>query len=148
MIMLPSIGDPVIKSAAGTSYTLTRGIIGFDIEDDSELVRSVINGHQTIIQGSGEFINGTIDVYALSLADMAAIQSLKYTSVRLWPFGRGAIPATTPTKYYPYVDVVLTKVYPYHAKSRMYLDAIILTFASVDPYTLSWAADSGMGSPV
>ena len=145
MILVPAILDPVIKSAAGTSYTLTNAVVDYSIDDlDAELVTSVLNGDQALLS-RGEYFSGTIDYYNISLANYLAIKALQGALVRLWPIGTGAIGSTSPQYYYPYVDVIITSVKPYHRNRKLYMDAMIITFVSQKYYTLARAIDNGLG---
>lgn len=145
MILIPTISDPVLKSAGGTSYTLINAICDWNIdESDDELLTSVINGDRTLLQ-KGNYFNGEIDYYRLSVATYVALKALKGTLCRLWPFGQGAIGQTTPQYYYPYVDVLVTQVKPYHRESKYYIDACIISVVSHKYYTLVRATDTGEG---
>lgn len=145
MIIVPDILSPVIRTTAGVSYTLTNAICDYDIDAlDAEVVRSVLNGDQALIS-RGEYFGGEIDYYGLSLATYLAMKALQGAVVRLWPLGSGAIGTTSPQYYYPYVDVILSSVRPYHRNSKLYLDAVIITFTSQKYYTLARAIDNGLG---
>lgn len=146
MMYLPTVGAPVIKTAAGTVYTLASGILEYEIEKDQELLKSVITGARAVLD-RGTWFGGEIDYFQpANLAEYAALKALKGATVRLWPFGAGTIPNANPLKWYPYVDVILVDVKPYHRKSKYYLDALILSFESAAEYTLTWANDDGMGA--
>lgn len=146
MIHVPEILSPSIKSAAGTVYALTNAVVDYNIDElDSELVKSVLNGDQAVLT-RGEYFSGTIDYYGMNYDTYAAIKALQGAVVRLWPLGTGAIGTSNPQYYYPYVDVLFTSVRPYHRNSKLYLDALIITFSSQRYYSLHKAADNGSGS--
>ncbi|MDD3535354.1 MAG: hypothetical protein PHC50_04325 [Candidatus Cloacimonetes bacterium] len=142
--IVPEVKDPVIL-VSDVQKTLTGGIISF-VPDAHEfdVRRSVINGDADIVS-RGEYASGTIDMLSISNADYLIVKALQGTVVRLWPFGTGGIPSTA--KYYPYLDVIITRVYPYHRNKIYYLDACIIEFVSENKYTLQRASDTGMPSP-
>jgi len=147
MILVPEILDPVLKSAGGTSYTLTNAILDYDIDDSTdELVTSVLNGDQAVIEG-GDYFRGEIDYHGVSVANYVALKALQRTLCRLWPFGQGSIAGSSPARYYPYVDVIILSVKPYHRNNRLYVDACIISFVSQKYYTLVRAADNGIPVP-
>jgi hypothetical protein len=140
------VGD--IKSPAiwtgSAQLELTDALVSLDVDEhDYSIERSVINGHADIISRD-EYLRGNIDYYAVSHANYLVLKDLQGTEKRLWPLGTGAIAGVSPTRYYPYVDVIITRVYPYHRNNAMYYDACIIEFESVDPYTLARAADTGI----
>lgn len=145
MIQVPEVLDPVMRSVAGTSYTLIGANVEYDIDAlDAELVKSVLNGDQALLT-RGEYFSGQIDYFGMSLADYVAIKALQGAIVRLWPLGTGSIGVTNPQYYYPYVDVLVTSVRPYHRDKKLYMDAMIITFTSQKYYTLVRATDNGLG---
>jgi hypothetical protein len=145
MIGLTEILDPVIKTAGGTSYTLTNATVDYGIDDSQdELVRSVIDGKYAIIE-HGDYFKAEIDVFGLSWANYAAIKALKGAVVRLWPFGQSAIAGTSPQVWYPYLDALVVAVKPYYRDNAYYYDAAVLTLISEEPYELDRAADDGLG---
>jgi len=146
MIWLPTIGQPVIKTAAGTEYTLSTATIDIEPVSDIEVVRSVLTKVASVID-RGDILRGEINYWdAASLAEYAAIRALKGATVRIWPFGYGSIPNTSPIKYYPYVNVIFVNVVPYYKNNKYYYDALIITFESLEEYTLTWATDDGLGT--
>lgn len=146
MILFDPIGNPKIETEAGAYLTLTNAVVNYDIDvHDYELLRSVINGSADIIS-RGEYFKGSIDWHGGTAANHTTLKALQGVAKRLWPFGTGQIAGSDPERYYPYVDVIVTRVYPYHKNSQYYLDAIIIEFESVMPYTLAQATDTGIPS--
>ncbi len=144
MILVPTIKDPVLRYD-GTSYTLTNAIPDYQIDEpDFDLVRSVIDQTAHIIE-RGEFFKGSIDYYGISVSTYTAIKALKGRVVRLWFYGNGSIPDTM--YYYPYVDVIITSVRPYHRNRKYYYDACIIEFESQTTYTMQRASDTGIPDP-
>ena len=142
VIYVPVIRNPEVMSAANVRYELVNAVVDYNIDDHQfELVRSVIDGTADVIS-YGEFFNGSINYYNMTLAVNNALKALQGKVVRLWPFGVGEIPGTF--LWYPWVDVVLTSVRPYHKKNAYYLDALIMEFESQKPYTLARASASGL----
>jgi hypothetical protein len=142
MILIPEIKSPVIRTQNDTTYTLSNASVDYDIDvPDIEVIKSVINGDQAIIN-RGDYFNGSIDYFGISQNDYIGIKALQGSIVRLWPFGTGLIPNTN--TYYPYVDVILTSIQPYHRNKKYYIDACILNFVSVHPYSLALATDTGV----
>lgn len=142
MIALPAIGTPVIRFGT-TNYALTDVSPEWDIDQhDYDLLKSVINGDRELV-AKGKYFGGKITIYNVSRANMALYRSMNGTVVRLWPFGAGLIAGTSPARYYPYVDVIVLSVVPFHESQRYYMDACVLTVASQKYYTLAEAADMG-----
>jgi hypothetical protein len=142
MILVPEILDPVIRIDT-TLHTLTNAITDYNPDAvQGEDVESVIDGTASIIY-KGKRFNGEIVVYGINKALFDALRAAERTVVRLWPYGRGTIPNTNPQKYYPYVDVLLREVTPFHKDNALYLDAMIIKVKSQSYYTLTQAADTG-----
>ena len=143
MILIPEIKSPVIRTQDNTTYTLSNASVDYDIDiPDIEVIKSVVNGDQAIIN-RGDYFNGSIDYFGISKNDYIGIKALQGSIVRLWPFGTGLIPQDT-SSYYPYVDVILTSIQPYHRNKKYYIDACIINFVSVHPYSLTLASDTGV----
>ena len=137
------IKDPAIM-VGSTQVTLTGGIIDYQIDEhDYSIERSPINGHADIISHD-EYFKGSIDYHGVTHANYLLLKALQATTARIWPLGTGAIAGVTPTRYYPYFDAIITRIYPYHRNNQMYYDACIIEFQSQDPYTLVRAADTGI----
>ena len=66
------------------------------------------------------------------------------TVVRLWFFGTGKI-SSSPDKYYPYTDCIVTNVVPFHQNQKLYEDACIIYLESQKCYTLVQADNDGVG---
>lgn len=142
MILLPEIKDPIVMLPTG-ALTLAGAATDYNIDvHDFTAYRSVINGHLSIVS-RGEFFEGSIDIFNANKVQYGAIKGLVGNIVRLWPFGAGEV-SLNPLRYYPYVDVLIKTAVPYHKNNALYVDAIIITFASVDPYTVKLAGDTGI----
>lgn len=142
MIYVPAILDPEIMTAANVRYNLVNAIVDYNIDDHQfELVRSVIDGTGEMLSW-GEYFRGSITYYDMTLSVNNAIKALQGAQVRLWPFGVGGISGTS--LFYPWVDVILVSVRPFHRRSAYYLDALIIDFESQKPYTLARASTSGL----
>lgn len=143
MILVPEILDPVMRYGT-TDYTLSKAITDYDIDQNiGEVVESVIDGTVSSIH-HGKRFSGEITVYGISAATYASYKALERLTVRLWPFGRGGIPNTSPAKYYPYTDVHIEAVTPFHADNKLFIDAAIIRFKSVSYYTMVQASDTGI----
>lgn len=145
MIVVPDIQFPVML-VSGSQLTLTNATIDYNMDrHDHEVRRSVINGDADIVS-RGEYFDGRIDWHFLAYTSYTAMKALQGTTVRLWPFGTGAIGTTQPQLYYPYVDVLITSVRPYHRNTIYVYDAAIIEFVSKSQYTIVRAADTGIVS--
>ncbi|MDD2230786.1 MAG: hypothetical protein PHY48_15475 [Candidatus Cloacimonetes bacterium] len=145
MILIPEIREPVIL-VNEAQMTLSNASIDYDPDDhDYTMYRSVING-AAILVSRGEYFKGTIDVFDITFTNYSTIKSIVGQVIRLWPFGTGfwPLPPAPAVGYYPYVDVLITKVSPYHRNNAFYIDACIISFESEMPYTLSLATDTGL----
>lgn len=144
MILVPEIKDPALI-IDGTQTTLNGAFVDYSPDShDYQLRRSVIDGTANIIS-RGEYFRGTIDWHDLSILQYSKLKSAVGTATRLWPYGTGAIPNTSPQTYYPYVDVIITEVRPYHRSNAHYIDAVIISFESEKPYTVTRAPTAGTG---
>lgn len=143
--IVPEIKDPVVL-INNQQKTITGGITTFlpDVHD-FDVHRSPITGHADIVS-RGEYASGTIDVFDISIADYTSLKGMQGTSTRLWPFGTGGIPGTI--LYYPFVDIIITRVYPYHKNQIYYLDACVIEFISQKKYTLKREQTNGVGGGV
>ncbi|MDD4310235.1 MAG: hypothetical protein PHO32_07630 [Candidatus Cloacimonetes bacterium] len=143
MIKLPEINSPVIRTEAGVTYTLANATIDYGIDNmDGELLVSVLNGDRMLYK-KGDYFDGEIDM-PVTYANYVAFKALTGEVVRLWMFGTGAVPDTSPQKFYPYCDVIITHVKPYYKNNKYYYDACTITFASEQYYSIAYAGDSGL----
>jgi len=146
MILIPEIKDPVIYMNEA-STTLNGAYVDYSPDShEYSLRRSVIDGTANLIS-RGEYFIGSIDWHGLSLANYRKLKDAVGTVIRLWPYGRGPIPNTSPQSFYPYVDVIIKEVRPYHRNNAYYVDACIIRLESEKPYTLVRATDSGIPGP-
>ena len=143
MILVPEIRDPVVLVGAA-QVTLTNAIIDYDVDKhDYDIRRSVINGYGHIVS-RGDFFTGRIDWHGITLSQYIAFKALQGTTVRLWPFGVGGISGSSPAQYYPFVDVIVNSVAPYHRNSVWVYDALIISVVSQAKYTLARALNTGL----
>lgn len=146
MIIVPEIKDPVIRYN-DVSYTLTNAITDYNPDEPvGRVVRSCLNGAANVIH-KGKLFTGSITLYNITHATLQAFKGMERKTVRLWPLGTGSIPGTNPPKYYPYCDVLIDKITPFHAENKLFIDAIIISFVSKTYYTLNRANDNGIGTP-
>lgn len=144
MIIVPEIKDPVIRYN-GESYTLTNAITDYNIDEPvGRVVRSCLNGTANVIH-KGKLFTGSITLYNITPSALQTYRGMERKIVRLWPFGTGPIPNSI--QFYPYVDVLIDKITPFHAENKLFIDAIIISFESKAYYTLNRATDNGLGSP-
>lgn len=142
MILVPEIRDPVLRIGS-TNYTLTNAVVNYNPDAmEGEEVKSCIDGTYDIIY-DGKRFTGEINVPGLTLSLYSVLKGAERTLVRLWPFGTGSIAGTSPERFYPYVDVILSEVRPYHDQNRWYIDAAILRFVSQKYYVLERATSLG-----
>lgn len=141
MINLPEIRDPIVGIST-TNYTLTNAVTAYEIDAaDAEEVESVIDGTAGMIY-KGKRLRGDITMFAIEATTLTALKGAERTSVRLWPFGAGLIPGKD-DKFYPWTDVLLLEVIPFHADNALYQDAVIIRFKSVAYYEVAWASSLG-----
>lgn len=146
MILIPEIKDPVLYINE-SSIPLNGAYVDYSPDaHEYSLRRSVIDGTANLIS-RGEYFLGTIDWHGLSYANYLKLKAAVGTVARLWPYGRGSIPDTSPQSFYPYVDVIIKEVRPYHRNNAYYVDACIIHLESEKPYTLARAASSGIVGP-
>lgn len=144
MIIVPEIKDPVIRYN-DVSYTLTNAITDYNPDEPvGRVVRSCLNGAANVIH-KGKIFTGSITLYNITHATLQAFKGMERKIVRLWPLGTGPIPNSI--QFYPYVDVLIDKITPFHAENKLFIDAIIISFESKAYYTLKRATDNGLGSP-
>ncbi len=136
VIKIPYILCPVTEY----DYTLSNSSIEDNYIHDHEVVKSIINGHKSIIS-NGNFYEGTIIVRGVGNSLLGDYQDLQGNVVRLWPYGTGVV---TTGKYYPYVDVIISEVLPFHDQQQHWRDAVLISFVSQDPYTPALATDDGL----
>lgn len=142
MIGLPSIGDPVIRYN-NVNTTLTNATIDLSIDEfEGEFVQSVINWKEGFIE-KGERFLAEITVTGISKSTYNTLKGVKRKKLRLWPFGVGAVHNTTPQKYYPYVDVIVREVRPFHHNNMLFIDGVVMKVVSESHYTLEYAVDTG-----
>ena len=133
MIIVPEIRDPWLR-ISNTNYELVNAVTDYEIDSpDMEEVESVINGDADVIY-KGKRFRGEMTLYGLSAATLGVLKGAERTVIRLWPLGMGPITGTN--KFYPWVDVILLKVTPFHDNNALYQDAAIIAFASQKYYTL------------
>jgi len=143
VIYFPDIKDPAII-VGETQLVMPLAIVTISPDSlDYDLLRSVINYKADVVK-HGEYLAGSIEWHGLTHAQHLTLKSLQGTEARIWPFGTGAIAGTSPTRYYPYVDCVIKRVYPYHRNNAYYMDAVIIEFESSGEYTLARAVDTGI----
>jgi hypothetical protein len=139
---ISDIADPMVRYDS-TNTTLTGAITRYDMDvEDGEVVESVIDGTVDMIH-RGKRLQGEIVMYGVSYANYTTYKGWERDTVRLWPWGAGAISDTSPTKYKPYVDVFVTEVLPFHKDNDHYQDACIIKFKSEEYYILERASDLG-----
>lgn len=142
MILVPEIRDPMLRYN-NTNYTLVNAVTDYAPDAvQGEVTESVIDGTVSMIY-KGKRLEGEITVYGLTLANYDAYKAMERHTARLWPLGAGTIPNTNPQKYYPYTDVFIVSVTPFHKNNALYQDACIIKFKSVSYYTLARANDYG-----
>ncbi len=142
MILVPEIKDPCLRYNS-TDYVLTNAVTDYNADSvQGEVTESVIDGTVSMIY-KGKRLEGEITVYGLTLSNYEAYKAMERQTARLWPLGQGSIPNTNPQKYYPYCDVFIISVTPFHKNNALYQDAAIIKFKSVTYYTLVRAADAG-----
>lgn len=142
MIIVPTIQDPMLR-ISNTNYVLTNGVINYNADAmEGEEVKSCIDGTVDYIY-NGKRFTGEINVPGITLATYGVLQGAERTLVRLWPFGAGAIAGRSPARYYPWVDVIISEVRPYHDQNRWYIDAAIIRFVSQKYYVLAQATSLG-----
>lgn len=146
MIIVPEIKDPVIRYN-GESYTLTNAITDYNIDEPvGRVVRSCLNGTANVIH-KGKLFTGSITVYNINTTTLNTYKAMERQTVRLWPVGQGGIDGTNPPKYYPYVDVIIVNMTPFHHENKLFMDAVIISFESKSYYTLRQAFDNGISTP-
>ncbi len=142
MTIVPVIQDPMIRINY-VNYTLSNAVTEYEIDKvDGEVVESVINGDVSMIY-KGKRFEGTITVYGLDESTNQIYKGAERTTIRLWPLGVGAIAGTNPQKYYPWCDVFVISVTPFHKDNKLYHDACIIRFKSTSFYTMERAATLG-----
>lgn len=144
MILVPEIKDPALIIDS-TQTTLTGAFVDYNPDaHDYSMRRSVIDGTANLVS-RGHYFKGTIDWFSLTIAQYSKLKAAIGTVVRLWPYGTGIIPSSSPQTHYPYVDVIILEVRPYHRGNVHYIDAVIISFESAAPYTIIRAPDNGLG---
>lgn len=141
MISLPVLQDPMVRYNY-TNTTLTGASADYSIDElEGEMVQSVIDGTPNVIV-KGERFSGEIVVSGISKATYDALKAMKRQTVRLWPFGAGAVTGAL-NKYYPWTDVLIQEVRPYHKDSLYFVDGAVIKFISLAYYTLDYATSLG-----
>lgn len=142
MITVPEINAPVIRYD-GDKYELVNAVVDYEFDDaDTDVLQSVLNGDREIVE-HGEHFSGVIDYKPNDLSTYNALKAMQGKVVRLWMFGDNDGTAIVTGEYYPYCDVIITVVKPYHRSKLLYLDAMMIQFVSEKVYTLARAADKG-----
>lgn len=143
MILVPAIKDPALYLNSALT-TLTDAVVDYSPDShEYTLLRSVIDGTANLVS-RGEYFKGSIDWFGMTLANYVNMKAAIGTVLRLWPYGTGSIPNSSPAVYYPYVDVIITEVLPYHRNNAIYIDACIIRLESEKPYALVRAPDNGL----